>query len=374
MKKLLVYSPLYRTFSYGPHHPLRPTRLYLTHVLMDACGLLEGNSVEVVEHGPADTASILRVHSSAYLEILEQVNSGESLPDLFKYGLGYGDNPVFGGVFDWSMLATGGSLEAVRAVSDGRAAVSFHSGGGFHHAHYDKAAGFCYLNDLAIAIAEQVEKGKKVLYLDIDAHHGDGVQEAFYDSDRVLTISIHESGDYIFPGSGYSSEIGEGKGEGYSVNVSLAPGTSDKVYTEGFEEVVPGLIGSFEPDFVVMQLGVDTMMRDPLGHLMYTTTSLEHTINRVMELHSGGIMASGGGGYEMDTVARCWTLAWGLLSGAPLQEELPDVYVKERARYGATGAGQKTLRDPLIDPPPDQEEQLAFLHKSLEELRKLGVI
>ena len=156
----------------------------------------------------------------------------------------------------------GGSLLALSEVAEGKCSTAMHTGGGFHHAHHAKAAGFCYLNDLAVAIAHQVEKGKKILYLDIDAHHGDGVQEAFYATDRVLTASIHESPDHLFPGTGYEEELGEGEGVGYSVNVPLSPGSSDPTFMEAFDEVVPSLIASFTPDLIVVQLGVDSMIRN----------------------------------------------------------------------------------------------------------------
>jgi len=371
---LLVYSPMYRTFSYGPHHPLRPTRLYLTHHLMEVCGLLDGPSIRQVEPVPASHSDLLKVHSARYIEALEKANEGEHFQGALKWGLGFGDNPIFEGVLDWNLLVCGGSLLALSEIAEGKCNSAMHTGGGFHHAHHAKASGFCYLNDLAVAIAHQVEKGKKILYLDIDAHHGDGVQEAFYATDKVLTVSIHESPDHLFPGTGYEDELGEGEGAGYSVNVPLSPGSSDPTFIEAFEEVVPPLIASFTPDLIVVQLGVDTMIRDPLAHLMLTTRSMEHSLNRLMELHSGGIMLSGGGGYEMDTVARSWTLAWAILTGQDLSDELPESYIQERRKYGATGVGQMTIRDPKPDPPPDQVLAHSHLHETLRTLRKYGVI
>ncbi|MDF1536446.1 MAG: acetoin utilization protein AcuC [bacterium] len=374
MDQLLVYSPLYRTFSYGPHHPLRPTRLYLTHYLMEACGFLDGPAVRQAEPVPATRDHLLRTHSAGYLEALEAANGGEHFPGALKWGLGLGDNPIFAGVWDWSLLVCGGSLMALSEVAEGNCSVAMHTGGGFHHAHHARAAGFCYLNDLAVAIADQVEKGRKTLYLDIDAHHGDGVQEAFYGSDQVLTVSIHETPDHLFPGTGYERELGEGKGYGYSVNVPLSPGSSDPTFIDAFEAVVPPLLRSFSPDLVVVQLGVDTMTGDPLAHLMLTTRSVEHALARLLEIHSGDIMVSGGGGYEMDTVARSWTLAWGILTGQEVPDELPESYLKERRKYGATGIGQLTIRDPKPDPPPDQVLAHRHLNQTLKSLREFGVI
>jgi len=374
MESLLVYSPLYRTFSYGPNHPLRPTRLHLTHVLMGAYGLLEGSGIRVLQPKGAGEEDLERVHSRAYIEALMRANTGESFPSAFNWGLGFGDNPIFPGVWDWSRIVAGGSLLALEEVAEGRANVAFHTGGGFHHAHRSRAAGFCYLNDLAVAMARQTEEGHRILYLDIDAHHGDGVQETFYRSDRVLTVSIHESPVYLFPGTGYVDEQGEGEGQGFSVNVPLTRGASDPVFIRAFEEVVPSLAKSFDPDFVVLQLGVDTMKSDPLAHQRYTTESIIHVVARIKEIFGARIMAAGGGGYEMDTVARCWTLAWGILTGRDLPDELPLTYVEERARYGATGSGRLTLRDPAPGIPQDQTLAEKHLDETLKFLRHSGVI
>ncbi|MDF1526705.1 MAG: acetoin utilization protein AcuC [bacterium] len=371
---LLVYSPLYRTFSYGPDHPLRPTRLYLTHILMGACGLLAGPGLKLTEPVEAARGDLLRVHSNAYLDALDMANSGENFPDSLTWGLGFGDNPIFAGVRDWSYLVCGGTIMALREVMAGRSGVAFHTGGGFHHAHHAKAAGFCYVNDIAVAISEQVNQGQRILYLDLDAHHGDGVQEAFYGSDRVITVSIHESPEHLFPGTGHVNEMGEGEGYGFSVNVPLEPGSGDSTFIEAFERVFPSVLSSFSPDCIVMQLGVDNMTRDPLAHLLFSTRSLIHALGRVRELYSGPIMATGGGGYEMDTVARAWTLAWGILTGQKAPDELPEAYLKERARYGASGIRQMTLRDPEPGSTPDQTEPLRHLEHTLKFLREKGII
>jgi acetoin utilization protein AcuC len=374
MTAMLIYSPKYPTFSYGPSHPLRPERLYLTYMLMDSYGLLTGPGLTVVEPEPASLEDCLRVHSQDYLTALKRGNNGEIFPEALNYGLGYGDNPVFEGIYDWSLLVCGGTLRAVQEVAVGSAPVAFHFGGGLHHAFRNSAAGFCYLNDAAMAIAEQVEKGLRVLYLDVDAHHGDGVQEAFYNTDRVLTISIHETGNHLFPGTGYVEEMGEGKGNGYSVNVPLYPGSADQVFKEAFEAVVSPLLVSFGPDLLVVQLGVDTMESDPLAHLKYTSASLEHTLRRIRELFSGPLAVLGGGGYDMDTVARAWTLAWSILIGRDVPDPLPDAYIQERGKYGTSIDRPYTLRDPIPDLPPDQTVQLEHLDEVLVYFRDRGII
>ncbi|MFV2082695.1 MAG: acetoin utilization protein AcuC, partial [bacterium] len=203
---------------------------------------------------------------------------------------------------------------------------------------------------------------------------GDGVQGTFYESDRVLTVSIHETPDHLFPGTGYINELGEGDGLGFSINIPLYPGTTDTVHREAFEAVVPPLLESFGPDLVVLQLGVDSMSRDPLAHLMLTTASLEHSLKRIRGLYSGDLVALGGGGYDMDTVARSWTLAWSVLTERDVPELLPEEYIVLRSEYGAAGDGQVTLRDPVPDPEPDQDVQREYLNTQLEFLRKHGII
>ena len=371
---ILIYSPLYRTFSYGPDHPLRPTRLHLTDTLMDGYGLFAGPAVRKSEPREASRAELQRVHSKFYLDALELANVGEIFPGALSWGLGTDDNPVFEGVRDWSYLVCGGTLMALREVVEGRTKFAFHTGGGLHHGHHARAAGFCYVNDIAVAIAEQMESGKKVFYLDIDAHHGDGVQEEFYGTDRVFTLSIHESPEHLFPGTGFVHEVGEGRGKGHSVNIPLEPGTADVTFIEAFESVVPAVLSSFCPDIVFMQLGVDAMTRDPLAHLRLTTRSLVHVIERVRELFTGPIMATGGGGYEMDTVARCWTLVWGIMTDQEVPDELPGVYLAERKKYGATGVGQLTLRDPEPEDIPDQSGPMRHLEESLKFLRDKEII
>jgi len=374
MEKLLIYSPRYRSFSYGADHPLRPMRLHLTNRLMESCGLLEGSDLVIVQPEPAEEKDILRVHSKDYVDALKKADDGEFFNGAFEFGLGLSDNPIFENVFELSLLVCGGTLKAVRETIRGEASVAFHTGGGFHHAHLSRAAGFCYLNDAAAAIAEQAEAGKRILYIDLDAHHGDGVQEAFYRSDRVLTISLHETPEYLFPGTGYVEEIGEGDGEGFSVNVPLHPGTADALHQEAFDAVVVPLLNSFAPDLVVMQLGVDCMSGDPLAHLVLTTASLEYCLRRVKKVYPGPVAALGGGGYDMDTVARAWTLAWSILLGREVPDTLPEEYVALRREYGATGRALLTLRDPTPDEEPAQDVQRDYLHRQLEYLRRQGII
>jgi acetoin utilization protein AcuC len=273
--------------------------------------------------------------------VLKSVNGGLEIPDEERYGLGLGDNPVFLGVFEWSRLVTGASLQAAELVDSGEVRIAFNISGGLHHALASRASGFCYINDPVIVISSLLRKGRRVVYIDIDAHHGDGVQAAFYRTDKVLTISFHESGRYLFPGSGFESETGEGEGEGYAVNVPMPPSSDDDLFVHAFNEVVPPLMEKFRPDIVVGQLGVDSFITDPLTHLNYTTNGFCEVVRKMKELSPGWI-ALGGGGYEITNVARAWTLAWALMNSIDLSDDLPEAFLE---KYPLDGFRRGRLRD-----------------------------
>ncbi len=372
MPALLVHTPRYRAFNFGPEHPMRTLRLHLAATLMEAEGLTTGEGVAVREPQEPPPADILRAHRPEYLAALRVCDGGHEPPGARAFGLGMPDNPVFPGVFRWANLACGGTLAAVRAVAEGEFPRAFHPGGGHHHARPARAAGFCYLNDINVALAEQVEKGRRVLYLDLDAHHADGVEEFFAADDRVLVVSFHEWGETLFPGTGWVEEAGRGKGEGFTVNIPLLPGSGDPVYREAFEAVVVPMHRSFAPDLVVLQTGVDAMARDPLAHLALSTEGFCWMLSSLLDLNPR-LATLGGGGYEMDTVARCWTLAWSLLAGRRLPDPLPQAYLAERARWGSTGVGLRSLRDP-VPSWPDQTKAREHLHTVLSHLRQKGLL
>lgn len=341
MNKAYIYSDKYSKFDYGPSHPLRNFRLHLTHFLSEYYGLFNGEEIIMEETRPATEDEVTLFHGRDYLEILKAANQGVDRVDYYRYGLGSGDNPVFNGVYDWSILSSGASIQAAKMVDEGMASIAFNIAGGLHHAHREKASGFCYLNDPAMLINYLLTKGNRVVYLDIDAHHGDGVQWAFYKNPRVLTISIHENGKYLFPGTGGVEEVGKGEGEGYSVNVPILPGGDDEVFLYAFHRIVPAFVERFNPDVLVTQLGVDTFKSDPLSHLDLTTAGFLETVETCKNLCSKWI-ALGGGGYNVDNVARAWTLAWGVMCGIDPPDEIPPLY-GELLR--GEGNASKTLRD-----------------------------
>jgi len=341
MKAAFVYSDDFARFSYGSDHPLKPVRLRLTYELIRACGLLGDPDPRLIEPAPAGIEDLLTFHTRDYLDVLQAANNGEYREGAEAYGLGYGDNPVFPGMFDWSRLVAGASLKAADLVDSGEASIAFNIAGGLHHALASRASGFCYINDPVLAIRRLVSRGRRVAYIDIDAHHGDGVQEAFYDTDRVLTISLHETGAMLFPGSGFEQETGEGAGSGYSVNVPLPPEADDEIFVQAFTEVVPPLVERFRPDIVVSQLGVDTFVSDPLAHLNVTTNGFCTMVAMIKSLAPKWV-ALGGGGYDLSNVARAWTLAWAIMNDTDAPEEIPAAYLE---RYAGAGFLNRRLRD-----------------------------
>ncbi|OGL19798.1 MAG: hypothetical protein A3G97_01940 [Candidatus Rokubacteria bacterium RIFCSPLOWO2_12_FULL_69_21] len=345
VKTALIHSDQYTRFDYGPDHPLRMERLGLTWRLMEAYGLTTLAGAKVVAPEPADEAALARFHAGPYLEVLKAVSGGLHLPGAYRYGLGPGDNPIFPGLWEASCLAAGGSLLAARLVADGDVERAFHFAGGLHHAMPDRASGFCYVNDPVLAILALRERGWRVCYVDIDAHHGDGVQFAFYADPNVLTISTHERGDRLFPGTGFVQEHGEGAGQGYSVNVPLEPYTDDPVYHEAFEAVVPPLLGAFKPDVVVAQLGIDSHLTDPLTHLSLSVQGFARTVARIVEL-SPRLVALGGGGYDLANVARAWTAAWAVMNGVELRPDLPASFADDMRSFD--------FRSPSLWDPPSE--------------------
>ncbi len=366
MKTALIHSEQYGRFDYGPEHPLRMERLGLTWRLMEAYGLTTLPHAKVLAPDPADEAALARFHSREYLEVLKAVSAGLEVPGVARYGLGVGDNPIFPGVWEVSCLAAGGSLLAAKLVAEGEVERAFHSAGGLHHAMPDRASGFCYINDPVLAILSLRERGWRVAYVDIDAHHGDGVQFAFYSDPGVLTISTHERGDRLFPGTGFVEERGEGPGRGYSVNLPLEPFTDDEVYAEAFEAIVPPLLRAFRPDVVVAQLGIDSHRTDPLTHLALSVQGFAHTVTRIVEL-APRLVALGGGGYDLPNVARAWAAAWAVMNGMELSPELPAAIRSELARFGFRDG---SLWDPPVELPPETRRQARdYCRRQVEAIR-----
>ncbi len=348
MKTALIYSDAWSRFDYGPTHPLRMERLGLTFALIEAYGLTGLPETRVLAPRPAPEPALRQFHTAEYLEVLRAASAGRDVPVPGRYGLGPGDNPIWPGMYEASSLACGGSIQAAELVATAEVERAFAFAGGLHHAMPDRASGFCYLNDAVLAIRALTARGLRVCYIDIDAHHGDGVQYAFYDSPDVLTVSTHERGDRLFPGTGFAEEIGEGAGRGYSVNLPLQPYTDDAVYLEAFAAVVPPVVRAFRPDVVVAQLGIDSHRTDPLTHLALSIEGFAEAVRRILGL-APRLVALGGGGYDLGNVARAWTAAWALMNEVTVSDRLPDRFVSAAAPH--LGA-RRSLWDRLEPLPP----------------------
>lgn len=353
-KPAFVWHPGYRQYSFGPDHPLSPVRLELTFDLLRELDLLRPGAVK--EPRPAAEEDLLLVHSPEYVAAVRSADPGRPDPGLLRFGLGSEDNPLFPAMHEAASLAVGASLLGAELVASGEREHALNIGGGLHHAQATAASGFCVYNDAAVAVAHlRRRRGWRVAYVDIDAHHGDGVQWAFYYDPGVLTVSLHETGRFLFPGTGAVNERGAGPGYGYSVNVPLEPFTEDGSWQEAFLAVVPPLLRRFRPDIIVSQHGCDGHRLDPLAHLALTTASYElaaRTLHGLAhELCRGRWLALGGGGYDWRVVPRVWTLLWGELAGLEPGDTLPAAW-RERWQPRCPHPLPTALRDDPDEVPP----------------------
>lgn len=309
-------------------HPFfKPDRLLLAHYLFESVGLL-GSSL-VFEPPLSEERDLLLFHEDSYLDLVKRAK---------KMGLAYlddGDTPVFNSVYENNSKRVGGAVKLVSMILEGVVEHGFHVGGGLHHAYPDHASGFCVFNDVGVCISKLKEDMgvKRLAYVDIDAHHGDGVHYKFYDDPGVLNIDVHEDGRFLFPGSGYPDEIGDGAAKGIKVNVPLLPESSDRSFLYAFNELVPPLIRAFEPEFILFQCGGDSHKGDPLTGLNLTTKSFNIASKMLHDLahevSEGRIIAFGGGGYNIPNVARCWAVVLSNLLGVELDDKLPSRWVDE---------------------------------------------
>jgi len=305
----LLFHDRYLDYDFGPEHPFSPVRQEMVVSLLDALG----HPIDDAVAPPVATREdVRRVHSERFVAKVEAASDGRAPPQAWDYGLDTGDVPVFDDMDAATRGLVGGTLHGARLIAENDATRVLQLGGGLHHAHRGRASGFCVYNDLSVAIDELRGQDLRVAYVDVDVHHGDGVQALHDDDPGVLTISLHESGQYLFPGSGDVEEIGEGAGEGSALNVPLAPHTEAESYRDVFDRVVPYALKQFGPDVLVAQCGADAHYRDPLADLLLTTRAYETLFRRLLDLadmHAEGrILCTLGGGYHLDAVARIWTL------------------------------------------------------------------
>lgn len=334
-----IYSDELANFEYSSTHPFKPIRAKLTLDLCSRYNLIERPWIRLVKPKPLSFAILAEFHDEAYLKTLQAVDPAatanelspvvpssrreDSLaidPKIIEYELGTEDNPIFSGVYDYAALTSGATFIGAQMVASGEVQVAFNPLGGFHHASRNNAEGFCYVNDVAVTITHLLKEGLRVAFVDIDAHHGNGVQDAFYRDNRALVISLHETGRDIYPWSGFENEIGEGQGRGYNVNVPLPQKTDDEAFLRAFEETVPPLLDAYAPDMVIAELGADTHIADPLTHLSMTNHGYCQAVKKITE-HAPRILALGGGGYDIYKTARSWTLAWAILNNLEPRDE-----------------------------------------------------
>ena len=340
-------------YDLGPQHPLRPARVILTRQLIHDYGIVDGEAVVERLARDATDDEIALVHTARYVDAVRRAGHGEPGP-WWEFGFGPGDNPVFPHMHEAAARVAGASLVAAEAVLSGRAQHAFNPAGGLHHAMAERASGFCVYDDPALAIAWLLANGaQRVAYVDVDVHHGDGPQAVFYGDPRVLTISLHQDGRTLFPGTGFVEELGHGDAVGTKVNVPLPPFTGDQGWLQAFREIVPPLVESFRPDVLVTQLGCDTHHEDPLANLSLTTSAYRETAAVLHELaHTaagGRWVATGGGGYRWATVVpRAWTLYFAEMAGAQLPDALPNEWV-ERAQREAGEPIPPRLSEPPLE-------------------------
>ena len=320
-KAVFIYSAEFERYRYPPEHPFNTIRARKTREIVNSMGLLSGPGIGEVAPKPAERVVLKKFHSARYLHALKTAAEGKWDSNALNMGIGTSDCPVFEGLYDYAALVAGGTITAAKLILSGDADAAFNPSGGFHHAGPERASGFCYINDVALGCIVLAEAGKKVLYLDVDVHHGDGVAYAFYERSDVMTISFHQNPRTLFPGTGFEDEIGTGKGKGYCVNVPLPIGTYDQVYMEAFEALAPPLIEAFNPDVIVFELGADALAGDPLAHLYLTNNVYADIIDSLLGFNKP-ILATGGGGYNVENTARAWALAWSILAGADSSQDM----------------------------------------------------
>ncbi|MFQ3562717.1 acetoin utilization protein AcuC [Streptomyces gramineus] len=344
----LMWDEAVTGYDFGPDHPMDPVRLALTRKLVNAFEL--DRAVKVVAAKPAGESTLRLVHREDYVEAVKAASADPASADR-SYGLGTLDDPAFAGMHEVSALIAGQSVGAAEAVWRGDVDHAVNFAGGLHHAMPGAASGFCVYNDASLAIARLLELGaERVAYVDVDVHHGDGVQAAFWEDPRVLTISLHEHPATLFPQTGWPQEVGAGAGEGAAVNVALPAGTGDAGWLRAFHAVVPELVADFRPQVLVTQHGADTHFEDPLAHLAVSLDAqraVQVACHELAHEYAGGKwVALGGGGYEVvDVVPRSWTHLVAIAAGREIAPEtlVPEVWRQEvYARTRQLGPGRMT--------------------------------
>jgi acetoin utilization protein AcuC len=339
----VVFDSSLTAYDFGPTHPMSPIRVDLTIRLARELGVLD--RLTMVPAPFADDDQVATVHAAELIDAVTRAGKDPGSIDFDDHGLATDDNPVFADMHRAASHVVGASLEAVRQVHSGESLHSANIAGGLHHAMRDRASGFCIYNDVAVGIQWLLDQGvEKVAYVDVDVHHGDGVEAIFYDDPRVLTISMHETGQMLFPGTGFAADSGGPQAEGLAVNVALPPGTADAGWLRAFHAIVPPVVRAFAPEVLVTQHGCDSHMEDPLAHLMLSVDGQRASYlalhDLAHEVCGGRWVVTGGGGYALvDVVPRAWTHLLAIVSGRPIG---PDTDTPQAWRdYVLTSLGRR---------------------------------
>ncbi len=315
-----IFSEEIEKYRYPAESPFKTERAGRTKSILSSMGCYTGDRRSEVSPVAATGEELLLFHSQEYIDALKRVSNGEiGSQDLFL-GLGSDDCPIFPDLYNYSALAAGGTIRGASLILNNEADIVFNPNGGFHHALRDRAGGFCYINDVALAGIVLSKAGKKVLCLDFDAHHGNGTQTAFYTSDRVFTLSFHESGETLYPWGGSETETGEGAGRGYNLNMPFPAETDDDIYFRAFENLVVPLLGAYNPDVIMVITGMDILSVDPLTHLKMTNNVIADILQRITRFEKP-VLALGAGGYSPEDTARGWALCWTTLCGIPVEDD-----------------------------------------------------
>ncbi|HUF08199.1 MAG TPA: acetoin utilization protein AcuC [Rhodothermales bacterium] len=340
----VVYNSDYLAYDFGPQHPFTPTRWQALADLLWTIDLPVAWSDPVA----IDESSLRAVHRPRFIEAVKAASEGQLFAMSGHFGLGTPDVPTFLGMHQASLGLCAGAVSAGRVVKSGASRRALQLAGGLHHAMPSAASGFCVYNDLGVLIWDLVQQGMKVAYIDVDVHHGDGVQRMFYSDPNVLTVSLHESGQYLFPGTGFIDELGEGEAIGPSINVPLYPGTRDTSYLESFDAIVPDVVNRFGPDIIVVQAGADAHALDPLADLALTTRGYRVLFDRILSLSDvlcdGRLVVTLGGGYFFDATLRVWTILACMLAGVEPPVRFPEGW-RRKWQPAASGSIQEMIDD-----------------------------
>lgn len=335
MKNRVVYfyDPEIGSFHYGSGHPMKPMRVKMTHSLLVNYGLYK--HMDILRPYHASYENLTNFHSSDYINFLSSVsveNMEEMIRDLQKFNIRDDDSPVFPGLYDYCRITAGGSLYAAEKINSGKYDAAINWAGGLHHAKRSEASGFCYTNDIVLCVLELLKCHQRVLYIDIDVHHGDGVEEAFYTTDRVMTASFHKYGDY-FPGTGRVDDVGYDKGRNYSVNVPLKDGITDDTYLYIFRAVISKIIETFRPNAIIIQCGADSLSQDRLGCFNLSHIGHSNCIKFVKSFNIP-LVVLGGGGYTIGNVSKAWAYDTSVVLDVEIPEDIP--YCEYYDYYGPT--------------------------------------